>query len=237
MVFPLFSGLIASMLHVIMGPDHLAAVLPFALESKRKAWKVGLFWAMGHVLGMLLIGLLFMVFKEVIPVEKISGHSEQLVGVVLIFIGVWAFYKIFAKPKGHKHMHIHAETDPIIHKHAHQHVDHGGHEHSHGPKSSQNLWSSFSIGVLHGFAGISHFILFLPVLGFDSTLGASKYIVGFVLGIIVSMTLFSLIIGQVARITQSEHNPMLFKGIQLAGGIFAIVIGIYWLLSTGTEMH
>lgn len=225
------------MLHVIMGPDHLAAVLPFALESKRKAWKVGLFWALGHVLGMLLIGLLFLIFKEIIPVEEISGYSEQLVGVVLIFIGVWAFYKILAKPKDHKHMHVHASQRPIIHKHSHQHDNHGGHEHSHGPKASQNLWSSFSIGVLHGFAGISHFILFLPVLGFDSNYTASQYIVGFVLGIVVSMTLFSLIMGKVAQMTQSEHNPLLFKGIQLAGGVFAIVIGIYWLLSTGSAPH
>ena len=41
--FPLTAGLIASILHVIAGPDHLAAVAPFAIESKRKAWKIGLF--------------------------------------------------------------------------------------------------------------------------------------------------------------------------------------------------
>ena len=41
--FPLFAGIIAAVLHVISGPDHLAAVTPFAIESKKKAWKVGLF--------------------------------------------------------------------------------------------------------------------------------------------------------------------------------------------------
>ena len=43
LAFPLFAGIIAAMLHVISGPDHLAAVTPFAIESKRKAWKIGLF--------------------------------------------------------------------------------------------------------------------------------------------------------------------------------------------------
>ena len=38
--FPLTAGLIASILHVITGPDHLAAVMPFAVESKKKAWKI-----------------------------------------------------------------------------------------------------------------------------------------------------------------------------------------------------
>ena len=34
--FALTAGLLASILHVITGPDHLAAVLPFAIETKRK---------------------------------------------------------------------------------------------------------------------------------------------------------------------------------------------------------
>ena len=87
------------MLHVITGPDHMAAVMPFAVESKKKAWKIGLSWGIGHITSMLAIGIIFMFFKELIPVEKISNHSEQLVGLVLIGIGIWAFYKIFKNNK------------------------------------------------------------------------------------------------------------------------------------------
>jgi hypothetical protein len=90
-VYPLFTGLIASMVHVLSGPDHLAAVTPFAIESKKKAWKVGLFWGFGHFLGMLSIGILFILFKEFIPLEAISEHSEFLVGIVLVALGCWVF--------------------------------------------------------------------------------------------------------------------------------------------------
>ena len=92
--FPFTAGLIASMLHVITGPDHLAAVAPFAIESKRKAWKIGLFWGIGHLAGMIAIGLLFAIFKEVIPMEEISRYSEQLVGFVLVGIGIWALIRL-----------------------------------------------------------------------------------------------------------------------------------------------
>ena len=61
--FPLIAGLLTAIIHVITGPDHLAAVLPFAIESKRKAWKVGLFWGVGHLMGMVSIGVLFLIFK------------------------------------------------------------------------------------------------------------------------------------------------------------------------------
>jgi len=104
---PFFAGIAASVLHVVSGPDHLAAVTPLAIETRRKVWKIGLFWGFGHLLGMLLIGVLFLLFKEYIPVEKISEHSEQLVGIVLIAVGLWALFSIFYKSKNHKHPHVH----------------------------------------------------------------------------------------------------------------------------------
>ena len=218
------------MLHVIMGPDHIAAVIPFAIESKRKAWKIGLYWGIGHIFGMILIGILFMLFKELIPIEMISGYSEQLVGFVLIIIGLWAFYKIFKSENKHKHLHIHSENNPMIHKHPHEHEHLGSHEHVHKKEDKQGFFASFSIGILHGLAGIAHFILFLPLLGFENTLDAVAYITGFIIGILAAMTLFTLIMGQISTFAKNEHNQVLFKGIRLAGGIFAVVIGFYWLL-------
>ena len=129
LTFPLFAGIIAAMLHVISGPDHLAAVTPFAIESKKKAWKVGLFWGIGHLLGMLSIGFLFLLFKELIPIEKISEHSEQFVGVILIVLGLWIFFKIFKEENKHKHLHVHSNGNTAIHKHAHIHNSEKTHSH------------------------------------------------------------------------------------------------------------
>jgi len=229
--FPIIVGLIAAMLHVITGPDHLAAVTPFAIESKKKAWKVGLFWGLGHLLGMLFIGILFILFKELIPVEKISMYSEQLVGFVLIFIGLWAFYQIFSKSKNHKHLHVHSKETPVIHTHSHEHSKDKSHQHTHNNSVKKNYFSSFSVGVLHGLAGIAHFILFIPILGFKDKTDATEYIVGFAIGTILAMTVYALIIGKIASLAKQEHNDDFFKGIRLAGGLFAIIIGIYWLFS------
>ena len=230
MTFPFFAGLLASMLHVIMGPDHNAADIPFAIEAKRKAWKIGLFWGLGHIFGMLLIGLLFLLFKELIPVEQISEYSEQLVGFVLVIIGVWAFIKVFRTTSHHKHLHVHSETQPLIHKHSHEHSHNPSHDHVHPPEEKQGFFASFSIGVLHGLAGIAHFILFIPILGFEDNLAAAMYITGFILGIIIAMILFSMIVGKIAAFAKNEHSQNLYKGIRLTGGVFAILIGIYWIL-------
>ncbi|HPI87444.1 MAG TPA: hypothetical protein PLR01_13805, partial [Bacteroidales bacterium] len=69
----LLTGFLAAAVHVVTGPDHLAAVTPLAIENRKKAWNIGLMWGIGHVAGMLLIGLLYLAFKSMINVEKISG--------------------------------------------------------------------------------------------------------------------------------------------------------------------
>lgn len=230
--FPLTAGLIASILHVLTGPDHLAAVTPFAIESKKKAWKIGLSWGIGHLVGMIAIGILFTIFKELIPIEKISMYSEQLVGFVLIGIGIWAFYKIFKADKDHKHLHIHSENSPQIHSHKHEHEHEKFHKHNHTNEVKQSNLASFSIGFMHGLAGISHFILFLPVLGFENQFDSILYVVGFGTGVVLAMVIFTLVIGKINSLSMNGHNELLFKGIRLAGGTFAIIIGLYWIFST-----
>lgn len=231
MFFAFTSGLLASMLHVISGPDHLAAVTPFAIARKKKAWKVGAIWGLAHLAGMLLIGLLFMLFREAIPVEEISAYSEELVGVVLVLVGIWALYSVFLKNGVHSHTHIHDSETPYLHKHPHTHQgsEMHGHDHSHQPKNHQV--AAFSIGFLHGLAGIAHFLLFLPVLSFDSQQEAVSYILGFGAGTVLAMTIFTLLLGRVSELAKNWHNPLFFRGIRVAGGLFAIVIGVYWMFS------
>lgn len=230
LTFPLFAGIIAAVLHVISGPDHLAAVTPFAIESKKKAWKVGLFWGVGHLLGMLSIGILFLVFKDLIPIEKISQHSEKFVGVILISLGLWIFIKIFKEDKHHKHTHVHSQNNPLIHNHQHIHNSEKQHNHNH-PNLKQGTIASLSLGFIHGLAGVAHFLLFLPVIGFTSKLDSTQYIVGFGIGTLVAMISFALVIGRIATFSKQDHNDNFFKGIRLASGLFAFIIGIYWAIA------
>lgn len=231
--FPLMTGVIAAMIHVLSGPDHLAAVAPLSVEKRSKTWKIGLFWGLGHLSGMLLIGLLLTIFRNYIPVDKISEHSEQLVGLVLIAIGLWSFYKIRSSTqKEHQHPHIHYGEEDLVHIHKHKHGESDTHTHKHEDKKASNgNWAAYSVGTLHGFAGISHFLLFLPTLTFVSSFDSAIYLIGFAIGTVVAMTIFSIILGKIAQKASINHKDRLFIGIRFGAGLFALGVGVYWFIS------
>lgn len=197
------TGISASVLHVISGPDHLAAVTPLALKSRLKSWLIGLFWGIGHTIGALLIGVLFLFLRDLIPVEIISEHSEQLVGFILIVIGVWALYKL---RKVSDHHHPHEEIS-----------------------KSKSILAALSIGIIHGLAGVSHLIGVLPTLALPSKADAVIYLTGFGLGTILAMVTYSFVLGYLAHRTTTNNKFVLFKRINFVGGVFAIVVGIYWI--------
>ena len=228
--FPFIAGVLAATLHVIAGPDHLAAVAPFAIKRVRKAWIVGLLWGIGHLSGMLLIGVLFLLFKDFIPIEDISKYSEKFVGFVLICLGLWIFANIIrSNIKRHKHVHVHSNGKPLIHGHEHTHDANGVHVHEHKNVRKGNL-TTFSVGLVHGLAGVAHFIIFLPVLSFTSEMDSVKYIVGFGVGTLLTMTIFAVVMGRIAEFSQKKYNQNVFQGIQIASAAFAFLIGIYWIV-------
>lgn len=91
------AGLAAGMVHVLSGPDHLAAVAPFAIGKGSRSWRTGLQWALGHSGGVLVIGLLALFFRELLPIDTISSSAEKLVGLLLLGVGAWGICKSFTQ--------------------------------------------------------------------------------------------------------------------------------------------
>ncbi|MFO0836791.1 MAG: hypothetical protein U0638_17660 [Phycisphaerales bacterium] len=225
------TGLAAGGTHVVTGPDHMAAVAPLAIDSKRKSWKAGLMWGIGHSMGAWTLAVLAMIFREAIPVDLVSSWSERLVGVVLIGIGIWALRRAL---RGHLHAHSHAHdghTHTHAHFHAHAHTpaapehrpaDSGlstKHTHSHG---------ALGIGTLHGLAGTSHLLGVLPALALPTRADAAAYLLAFGLGSIIAMTTFASLCGLLAT-RGAARSHSIYRGFMIATSLFAVVLGVYWI--------
>lgn len=101
-MFAALAGLAAGLLHVIAGPDHLAAVAPFAASPAPRQWRAGLQWGLGHTSGVLVVGLLLIGFRQLLPLDSLSMYSERLVGALLLAIGGWGLVRASA---GRPHVH------------------------------------------------------------------------------------------------------------------------------------
>jgi hypothetical protein len=206
LTYAIITGFLAAVAHVLSGPDHLAAVAPFAVRSSGRSWRIGLFWGLGHLSGMFMIGILFTLLQDFPPLELISSYSEALVGFVLLGIGVWALYRAYFPRASHVHL--------------------ADHHHEHRKKAHI---ATFSIGSLHGLAGVAHFILFIPVLGFENRPQAMSYILGFAAGTVVAMIAFTYLLGHIKRLAGNKRGDNFMKTLRLVSGMAAIGVGIYWI--------
>lgn len=108
------AGVGAGSLHALAGPDHLAALAPLALRSHRQtvggtrtAFRTGVFWGSGHVLGQSMLGLaLFLISRSSFIRGLTAGLNLEVigemaatgaVGVVLMIIGALGLWGEGAK--------------------------------------------------------------------------------------------------------------------------------------------
>ena len=223
MIAPL-TGIIAGIVHVWSGPDHLAAIAPLALRRPRRAWLPGARWGIGHSAGVGLVGLLSLGLRDWLPVDLLSEWGERLVGVMLFGIGLWALRRAL-QHNVHAHEHEH-DGQSHVHFHTHRHGRHRYREDAH-----QHRHAAFSIGILHGLAGSSHLLGVLPILAFPNRTQALAYLVAFGAGTVISMGSFSWLLGLVARRFALGHLRV-YRGLLGASAVTAMAVGSFWLVTS-----
>ena len=213
----LLIGLLLGLQHAIEA-DHLAAVSTIVSEKKSllSASIVGGFWGVGHTISLFAVGIVVIVLKLQIP-ESFETTLETCVGVMLVFLGVNAIWKLFNIDKFHAHAHVHGERE---HLHFHTHEDEGEDDQTHhrfGPRS-------IFIGMLHGLAGSAALMLLLiPTI--PSPALALVYILVFGFGSIIGMMAMSFLIGVPLHFTAYRFN-VINSGIRLFAGLFSLTIGV-----------
>jgi ABC-type nickel/cobalt efflux system permease component RcnA len=229
-VFAVLAGLTAGFFHVLAGPDHLAAVAPLAAGGERTAWRAGFVWGVGHTTGVVLVGALLLVFREVLPVAALAAWSERVVGLALVGIGAWGLWKA-----RRIHVHRHAAGAPHVHLSppGPSHLDSRDHGHQHASPTLHGhaaSGASLAMGTLHGLAGSSHLFGVLPTLAFTSRSDAGLYLAGFGAGAVVAMTAFAAIIGAAGLVSRRSPGAVR-RGLLYASSLAAVLVGGAWLLA------
>jgi ABC-type nickel/cobalt efflux system permease component RcnA len=219
------SGALAGGLHVLAGPDHLAAVTPLAADSRARAWRTGFAWGLGHTGGVLLIGALAILLRGILPLDALSSVSERIVGIALIGVGIWGLRRAM-RLRIHLHSHVH---DGSAHSHLHVHDRHTRHDPARERDARHtHVHASLSFGVLHGLAGSSHLFGVLPALALPTRAGAALYLAGFGAGTVLAMSVYTNLAGLLAARARGAQG-WAYQGLLYACSIAAICVGGFWL--------
>ncbi|HEX5656763.1 MAG TPA: hypothetical protein VFX59_06190 [Polyangiales bacterium] len=226
------SGLVAGSLHVISGPDHVAAVAPLAVDAPRGGHSLGALWGVGHGGGVLLWVLMAAIFRHLFGRQLPSEALEALVGVALLALGL-----LNLRASGRPHVHVHAHgrvaghmqvPDGRAHVHLHMHHEHHGHGHdSQHDARFRGGATALALGALHGSAGASHLLALLPTLGLPG-MGALSYACGYLLAGVIAMASVGMLI---ARFAGRFTNPERLKQVC---AVMVIAVGAFWL---ATALH
>jgi threonine/homoserine/homoserine lactone efflux protein len=204
------AGLAAGFIHVLSGPDHLAAIAPYAVDGKRGAWRTGVRWGLGHSAGVMVVGLLALMLRGVLHVEAVSAWGERCVGLVLIGLGIWSMRAaLAARSRSHDEHH---HDEPRVHGRA-----------------------AFAVGTVHGLAGSSHVLGIVPALVLPSNAAASAYLALFGIGTVVAMGTFSSLAGWFAA--RHSARPVTQSALLAACSVLAFAVGGIWLFANSGPTH
>lgn len=205
-------GILFGMLHILTGPDHIAAIITISVNKGYQAFFIGVKWGIGHSIGLLIIfGVMLTIDKEILYKTQIV---EWIVGFYLILLGFYGFYKTY---KTYKYkLLIPTENDIVV-------------------KTTFFLKEKILgliTGILHGLAGPGSILGVLPAILIEDKSKSAAYLGTFCGTGIFIMGTFSAIWGEISK-KASEKIGIIIIGLS---SLVSFIIGILWVSLLASNM-
>jgi ABC-type nickel/cobalt efflux system permease component RcnA len=224
----IFLGFLLGLKHAT-DADHVVAVTTIVNEYKNAfqgVW-IGASWGLGHTTPLLIIGIVILIFKNIVLdfYEDVAHYFEFGVGVMLVLLGIQVYWNL-RKGRLHVHQHSH-DGDQHMHIHAtHDSKDSSDVDKSHSmfnPGKPFFRMKSFVIGFIHGIAGSAAVMLvLLPTI--ESFFVGLIYLLLFGVGTVVSMALITIVLSLPFAI--SGNHQKLNNVITGIAGTSSVIFGI-----------
>ena len=218
-----------------LGADHLMAIAalsvraPHDQEQPTHPVRVAVGFAIGHALLLLLGSAAVVGLGWQIP-ALVERTGEVVGGILLIALGAFSLWVAFSRRLyGHSHTHGHP-----AHTHWHLHLGarsrHGAGDHSHVPGI---------LGAVFAVSGLRALVMMAPFGGSEaaatgvaaSILTLLYLIAVFAVGIVISMSLFGVVLSRVlGSVWLARHVG---RGAAIATALASMGLGIYWIARTG----
>jgi nickel/cobalt exporter len=177
-------------------------------------------FACGHAL-MLGVGvLLALTGGWILPAAFVSS-AERVGGAVLVFLGAAGFWSTWT---GRAYGHLHRETDGR----ARWHMHFGRHTHTHGSHAHSAL--PVTMGAVFAISSLRALVLLAPMGTSLTSLAVPVVlllVVLFGLGILLSMSLFGVVLARLISLQRLEIVGR-WAGVIVAAA--SVLLGAYWMV-------
>jgi hypothetical protein len=204
-----------------LGADHLMAIAALATDGRSRHTRTRIVqtavgFAVGHMLVLAVGASIAIAFGIVLPAAFEAG-AEQMGGVLLIGLGATGLWGVFS---GRVHSHLHQEVDGRTRWHLHFGAGHHPHAHSRIPTV---LGAVFAVSSLRALMLLEPFGASAQTLAFPVLLLLN---ILFGLGILMSMSIFGVVLARVLSLGAVETMGRIAAGIV---AVASILLGLYWI--------
>ena len=220
--------------------DHIAAItdVTHTQPSRIRGLAMGTMYALGHAAVVIVLGLLAITAAAQMP-GWIDGYMERVVGITLVFLGLWVFYSLIRHPDQFMmksrwmllYDAIRACAGRVKSKLTGQ---------AYTPvKRSEGHYGagvSTGIGMIHGIGAEtgSQALIIAGAAGATSAAAGSFLLIAFVIGLIISNTLIT--IASTMGVLGSEGRRAVYMTLGVLVGTFSLVVGTVFLLQKGNVL-
>ena len=201
--------------------DHIAAIsdLTGAANDRPHGFVLATFYAFGHALIVILLGLVALWFGTILP-HRVDSFMERFVGVTLLFLAGWVFYTLWLTRQIGAPFQLKSRWMLLL-----EHFPHRN-----GSPATVTAHTAFGIGALHGIGAetASQALLLAGIAGTTSRAEASLLLGVFVIGLVLSNTGIA-ILALAGRQIGQRFGQSIARLTGIGVGLFSLLVGLFFV--------
>ena len=249
------------MIHVVLGPDHLAAIMTVSACQGSKAVWHGIRWGIGHSVGLILVALVLWLVESDINASSngFAKYASYFSGVFMILLGFYFVRDILQNDKsglGFSAVATSAEFElstNVTHSHTLEPESAVDYDFKIDDQSDplhrddtikpekvswRQAGASLFAGIIGGIAGPGGLLAIVPASYYSTKFEAISYIVLFILSSTAMMGIVAYVYGRFTSrwVTNSLNRQQQETKLKLISAIISVLVGAVWILLTALDV-
>ena len=230
----------SGLFHVVIGPDHLTAIMTLSVCERSAAFWQGIRWGIGHSVGIGLVAVIVWLLGSTLSEEAHNSfdyYGSIISGVFMVLLGVHFLRKVhkLRAKAGFSELAAHhpltpigklADTPPLA---------------SSTPGEDSDINDRVSVsalsllaGIVTGAAGPGGMLAVMPASYYDTISESFSYIGLFMISSTLAMGCVALIYGNITFnfALKNKDSDKLVRGTYYFSSGMSIILGFLWILLT-----